>query len=138
MDLFNTSLGVAGVASKIPSNNYVDGIDQTPFLLADDGKTKREAVYMWSQYDFMAARVGEFKGHVKVMLYGRPMGGLGEVTVNDTGLSPWLYNLYVDPKEQFSVGVDYTEWVIPIMTREVLRHQATFLKYPVKDIGLKD
>jgi len=136
MDLFNTSLGVAGAADKITSARFVDGIDQTSFFLAADGRTKREAVFMWSEYDLMAVRCGEFKGHVKVMNYGRPMGGLNEVTVSDVGLSPWLYNLYVDPKEQFSVGVDYTEWVIPILTGEALRHKATFVKYPIKNTGL--
>jgi hypothetical protein len=29
MDLFNTSLTLAGVADKIPSDRYIDGIDQT-------------------------------------------------------------------------------------------------------------
>ena len=137
MDLFNTSLGVAGIAGEIPSGRYVDGVDQTSFLLADDGETRREAVYMWSEYDLMALRCAEFKGHLKIMTLGRPMGGVSEVTVSDVGLSPWVYNLYVDPKEQFSVGVDYLEWALPILTREGLRHAATFGKYPVKVVGLQ-
>jgi hypothetical protein len=91
---------------------------------------------MWSEYDFAAVRCAEFKGHIKILTLGRPMGGLSEVTVNDVGMSPWVYNLYSDPKEQFSVSCDYLEWVLPILTREGLRHQLTFLKYPPKNIGL--
>jgi arylsulfatase A-like enzyme len=137
MDLFNTSLGIAGIADEIPSGRYVDGIDQTSFLLADAGETKREAVYMWSEYDLMALRTAEFKAHLKIMKYDRPKGGLSQVTVSDVGLAPWTYDLYVDPKEEFSEGVNSLEWVLPILTREGLRHEATFAKYPVKVVGLQ-
>jgi len=135
-DLFNTSLGLAGISNKMPGGRYIDGVDQTAFLLADDGKTKREAVYMWSEYDFAAMRCAEFKAHIKILTPGRPMGGVSQVTISDVGMSPWVYDLYMDPKEQFSVSVDYLEWVLPILTREGLRHQMTFLKYPPKNIGL--
>jgi len=37
-DLFNTSVGIAGASSAIPTERYIDGIDQTSFLLADDAE----------------------------------------------------------------------------------------------------
>lgn len=49
MDLFNTSLAVAGIKDKIPSERYIDGIDQSSFLLSDDGETNRQAVFMHYQ-----------------------------------------------------------------------------------------
>lgn len=39
MDLFNTSLAIAGIESKIPSERY--GINQTGFLLTDGSETSR-------------------------------------------------------------------------------------------------
>ena len=50
MDLFNTSLTLAGIGTdKLPTDRYIDGIDQTSFLLADDGHSKREKVYIWKR-----------------------------------------------------------------------------------------
>ena len=40
MDLFNTSLALGGVEDKIPTERYIDGVNQTGFLLADDGDTE--------------------------------------------------------------------------------------------------
>ena len=37
MDLFNTSLELAGALNKIPTDRYIDGINQTSFLLGDNG-----------------------------------------------------------------------------------------------------
>ena len=51
MDLFNTSLHLAGIEGKLPTDRYIDGIDQTSFLLADDGQSNREKVYIWNEAD---------------------------------------------------------------------------------------
>ena len=64
-DLFNTSLAIAGVTDKIPTDNYIDGIDQKPFLLADNGKSARQAVFMYGATTFTAIRWQEFKVHFK-------------------------------------------------------------------------
>lgn len=44
MDLFNTSVALAGAADAIPTDRYIDGVDQTSFLLADDGEPRRGAL----------------------------------------------------------------------------------------------
>ena len=46
MDLFNTSLALAGAIDKMPTDRYIDGIDQISFLLVDAGHSKREKVYI--------------------------------------------------------------------------------------------
>ncbi len=43
MDLFNTSLALGGAAGKIPTDRYIDGIDQTSFLLVDKAASKRRS-----------------------------------------------------------------------------------------------
>ena len=67
MDLFNTSLHLAGIEDRLPTDRYIDGIDQTSFLLADDGRSNREKVYIWNEADLMAMRMYEYKIHVKVV-----------------------------------------------------------------------
>jgi arylsulfatase len=135
MDLFNTSLHLAGVLDKIPGDRYVDGIDQTSFLLADDGHSNREKVYVWCEHDLMAMRMYEYKIHVKVLQEHAQWLNIDMTTISDVGLAPWLFNLYIDPKEQYPVGHRMNAFLAP-MAAELKAHAATFKKYPPKDIGL--
>lgn len=135
-DFFNTSLALAGASDSIPSERYIDGIDQSSFLLADDGKSRRDAVFMYSENNLMAIRWMEYKVHFKVMLQHAPRRNLDETTVSDVGMSPWVYNLYTDPKEQASTGHSRFEWGLPQALQRVQRHLATFADYPSTDIGL--
>lgn len=135
MDLFNTSLSLAGAADKIPTDRYIDGIDQTSFLLADDGRSNREKVYIWNESDLMAMRMYEYKIHVKVVEQKAQWLNIDMTTVSDVGLAPWLFNLFIDPKEQYPVGHRMSPWLAS-MAAELKGHAATFKKYPPKNIGL--
>ncbi|HEY6511769.1 MAG TPA: arylsulfatase [Burkholderiaceae bacterium] len=135
MDLFNTSLALAGAADKIPTDRYIDGIDQTSFLLTDDGRSKREKVYIWTERDLMAMRMYEYKIHVKVMQTHSQWLDIDMTTKADVGLAPWLFNLYIDPKEEYPVGHRMNAWLAS-MAAELKGHAATFRKFPPKDIGL--
>ena len=135
MDLYNTSLALARIADKIPTNRYIDGIDQTSFMLADDGRSKREKVYIWAQADLMAMRMYEYKIHVKVVEQKAQWLWTDMSTITDVGLAPWLFNLYIDPKEEYPVGHRQNAWLAS-MAAELKAHAATFKKYPPKDIGL--
>jgi arylsulfatase A-like enzyme len=136
MDLFNTSLSLAGIADKIPSARYIDGVDQASFLLADAGQSNREAVFMYSERSLMAIRWNEYKVHFRVFQTPVPGSNIDESFVAGTGLSPWVYNLYMDPKEQKSVGHRTFEWGLPRVAGIVGAHAATFQKYPMKELGL--
>ncbi|WP_108258350.1 arylsulfatase [Mangrovicoccus ximenensis] len=135
-DFFNTSLALAGVTDSIPAERFIDGIDQSSFLLADEGESRRDAVFMYSENTLMAIRWMEYKVHFKVMLQHAARRNLDETTVTDVGMSPWVYNLYTDPKEQASSGHSRFEWGLPQALRRVQRHLATFAEYPSTDIGL--
>lgn len=135
MDLFNTSLNLAGATDKIPTDRYIDGIDQTSFLLADDGRSKREKVYMWAETDLMAMRMYEYKAHIKVIQTQAQWLDIDMTTKAEVGLAPWLFNLYIDPKEEYPVGHRMNAWLAS-MAAEMKGHGATFRKYPPKDIGL--
>ncbi len=136
-DMFNTPLAIAGISDMIPTERYIDGIDQTSFLLADKGESKRDAVFMYAENALMAVRWLEYKIHFKVFLNQAARRNLDESTVNSLGMSPWVYNLYMDPKEMASSGHSRFEWGLPQVLQRVGRHGATFEKYPRKDIGLR-
>ena len=136
MDLFNTSVALAGATDKIPSDRYIDGIDQTAFLLADNGHSKREKVFIWSQYTPAGMRMYEYKVLNKVMESHAQWLDIDMATMTDVGLAPWLFNLYIDPKEQYPVGHRMNAWLASL-GQEFKAHMATFKKYPPKDVGLK-
>ncbi len=136
MDLFGTALTLAGVpASELPDDRYYDFVDQTSFLLHDDGHSRREAVYFWWGSDLMACRMREYKAHVKVVLPQATHMYIDLATKHDVGLAPWLFNLYIDPKEEMTVGHRRNAWLATI-TGTLKAHAATFKKYPPKDVGL--
>lgn len=135
MDLFNTSLAFAGAEDGIPTDRYIDGIDQSAFLLADDGETGRENVYFWLGAQLTAMRMREYKVHTKVVEPDATHLWIDMAKLQDTALAPWLFNLYIDPKESYAVGHRMNAWQAS-MGAEMKAHAATFQKYPPKDIGL--
>lgn len=135
MDLFNTSLALAGVTDKIPTDRYIDGIDQSSFLVADDGQSKREKVYIWTERDLAAMRMYEYKIMVKVIEEQAQWLNIDMTTSSDVGLAPWIFNLYIDPKEQYPVGHRMNAWMASLAA-EMKAHAATFKKFPPKNIGL--
>jgi arylsulfatase len=136
LDLFGTSLKLAGVSTdKLPADRYYDFVDQTSFLLSDDGHSNREAVYFWWGSELMACRMHEYKAHVKVILPQAPHMYIDLATIQDVGLAPWFYNLYLDPKEEMTVGHRLDPWMASLAGK-LKAHAATFQKYPPKKIGL--
>ncbi|TWT50069.1 Arylsulfatase [Thalassoglobus neptunius] len=136
MDLFGVSLKLAGISTDaLPDGRYYDFIDQTSFLLTDGGRSSREAVYFWWGKELMACRMKEYKVHVKVVMAQAPHMHIDLATVHDVGLAPWFFNLYLDPKEEMTVGHRLDPWMATVLGK-LKAHGATFKKYPAKDIGL--
>lgn len=136
MDLFGVALSLADVSTDtLPQDRYYDFIDQTSFLLHDEGSSNREAVHFWWGSELMACRMREYKAHVKVVLPQSPHMYIDFSTLEDVGLAPWLFNLYIDPKEEMPVGHRRNAWLATV-TGRLKQHAATFVKYPPKDIGL--
>ncbi|WP_395665976.1 hypothetical protein [Methylocella sp.] len=136
MDLFNTSLDLGGIVSKIPHERYIDGIDQTGFLLADNGETARQVVFSYNQADFSALRWGEFKAYFMVQLFDQPFSNISMSTFAPVGVSPWVFDIYRDPKERLTRSNSDYEWAYGPVLQMQAAHAATFVKYPKKDIGL--
>ena len=135
MDLFNTALTLSGYEKALPTDRYYDGIDQTGFLLQDGGQSCREAVYFWWGGELMACRMREYKLHVQVILTHSTHMHIDYATRQNVGLAPWLFNLYIDPKEQLPVGHRRNAW-LATMGAKLKAHAATFRAFPPKDVGL--
>jgi arylsulfatase len=136
MDLFGIALKLAEIPNdKLPTEKYYDFIDQTSFLLTDNGQSKREAVYFWWGKELMAVRMKEYKAHLKVVLAEAPHMHIDLATVQDVGLAPWFFNLYLDPKEEMTVGHRRDPWMATVLGK-LKAHGATLKEYPPKDVGL--
>src|SRR5690606_27534820 len=61
MDLFNTFLRLADAEDRIPDDRYIDGVDQTSFLLGEGAPSNRKFLYYWLTNVFSGLRVGEWK-----------------------------------------------------------------------------
>jgi len=134
-DLLPTVLHLAGVPDAVPTDRYIDGVDQTSFLLAPAGRSNRKAHYYWLLRDLAAVRVGEYKF---VLLSTSDddsdvagPGGFTGITQRYTYAR--LYNLYLDPKEQHSYTtrkLAYTDAFI----HAIRHHLGTFRDYPPKQL----
>ena len=119
---------------KIPTDRYIDGIDQTSFLLADDGRSLREKVYVWNERDLMAMRMLEYKIHVKVVQSHAQWLDIDMTTVSDVGLAPWVFNLYIDPKEQYPVGHRMNAWLASMAAElKVMRRPSRNIRLKILD-----
>ena len=136
MDLFSTALAIAGESTRISDQRYIDGIDQSGFLLADQGVSARQTVFMYGGNAPIAVRWNKYKVHTSVYLTQQPMRNLDESVLTSTGDWPWVYNLYMDPKEQRSTGHRYFEWGLAAVKPMLESHVATYMKYPRKNLGL--
>jgi hypothetical protein len=48
-------------AARLPSDRFIDGVDQTSFLLGPDSLSNRKYVYYWLLRQLSAIRTGEYK-----------------------------------------------------------------------------
>jgi len=135
-DLYMVSLRLGGVLDKLPNNLYFDGIDQTSYLLAENGRSLRQSVFLWSSTNFCAMRWKDYKIHFKVFDVTETRRNIDASNLLDIGTSPWVYNLNVDPKEMSSEGHLYFEWGLPGVVAFMKRHMETMKKYPNTDLGL--
>ena len=131
-DLFTTSAALAGVDYQPPEDEYLDGIDQTSFLLADAGQSNRKYEYFWLGQTVSGLRVAEYKFMVAGMSWDEPDVVNGEsATVQETYPMPKLFNLYLDPKERYSF-FDRQTFLDNLFSDPLNAHLETFQEYPGK------
>jgi arylsulfatase len=132
-DLFPTVLALAGAPDAAPTDRFIDGVDQSSFLLTPDALTNRKYQYYWLLNQFSAVRVGEYKLMIASISdddrdVHNPGGFEGVAQTYPYGR---LYNLYLDPKETRSYLVRKLAY-IDAFTSGIGKHLATFGPYPPK------
>ena len=121
MDLFNTSLALAGAA--VPTDRAMDGVNLTPILFGD-GKSLRDTVIYYRGNELFAVRKGNFKMHVQTAPgYGSP----GNPLKFEKHDPPLLFNLAADPGEKVDVAGKHPE-VVAEMRKLLAEHQTTLVQ----------
>jgi len=111
MDIFNTSLALAGV--EAPQDREIDGVNMLPLLLG--GETQRTTMFFYRDAQFYAARKGPWKLHL-----------ITQAGYNDKPVKhdpPLLFHLEHDPSERFDAAKEHPDVVADLM-REIERHRA--------------
>ncbi|MDJ0718236.1 MAG: sulfatase-like hydrolase/transferase [Prochloraceae cyanobacterium] len=156
-DLLPTILRLAGVNSselssmlndhnrkvkKAVNKIYIDGVDQTSFLLADEPPfqpydsrpSNRRSVIYWLKENFSAVRMDEFKGYVvgTELHTGLDMGNVGGFSGVTSKYSYMrIFNLYTDPGEKRNIMLRHL-WMTPALTDEFARYCKVLLHYPIR------
>jgi len=123
-DLYNTSISLAGkpgaeVADFVSKSTYIDGVDQTGMLLADNGESaRRSRIYTLNQY-FAMVRVDEFKyiftAEIQNGFFEKgDVGGFSGPIATETG-GAVMVNLYTNPQEDASIGVRHIPASVPLI-----------------------
>ena len=134
-DLFTTSLAVAGIADKAPADRYIDGIDQSSFLLADEGESNRRAVFYFFQEKLAAVRIENIKYNNYLFMSENPSKAAKSNTFLQKAAYIWAHDLSIDPKERFPAINGYSPrltWTVPMMTQEIYRYLGNLQKFPPK------
>jgi arylsulfatase A len=117
MDLFNTSLKLAGVA--IPTDRAMDGVDMSPILFGD-GKSLRDTMIYYRGDELFALRKGDFKMHLQT---APGYAGNRVQEKFEKHETPLLFNLATDPGEKFDVASEHPEMIAELQ-KVVAEHQA--------------
>ena len=134
-DLVPTVTALADAAGSVPSDRFIDGVDQTSFLLAPEGQSNRKYQYYWLLDHFSALRVGEYKFMLESISDDdrdvlNPGGFTGVTQRYPYGR---LYNLYLDPKETRSYLIRKLAYLESFQSG-IRDHLLTFRDFPPKRI----
>ena len=138
-DVLPTLLALAGENERLPANCYIDGVDQSSFLLAPDGLSNRKYHYYWLVSNFSGLRCGEYKMLLTATSddASDAAGPGGFTGVLQRFAYARLYNLYLDPKETHNYMTRKLAYV-EAFQQGIRSHLATFKRYPPKTVmGLK-
>jgi arylsulfatase A len=117
MDLFNTSLKLAGV--PLPTDRVMDGVDLSPVLFGN-GKSLRDTIIYYRGNELFAVRHGAYKMHLQT---APGYAGNRVQEKFERHDPPLLYNVANDPGEKFNVAGEHPE-VIADLQKIIAEHQA--------------
>jgi len=134
-DLMPTLLALAGGSAQLPADRYIDGIDQSSFLLSPGGLSHRKFHYYWLMQNFSGMRCGEYKMLLTSTSDDETdaAGPGGFTGILQRHTYPKLFNLYLDPKEQHNYLTRKLAYVEAFQLG-MRRHLASFKRFPPKRV----
>jgi arylsulfatase len=134
-DLMPTLLALAGEAGRLPADRYIDGVDQSAFLLSPGGLSHRKFHYYWLMQNFSGLRCGEYKMLLTSTSDDETdaAGPGGFTGILQRQAYPKLFNLYLDPKEQHNYLTRKLAYVEAFQVG-MRRHLASFKRFPPKQV----
>ncbi|XP_075877073.1 N-acetylgalactosamine-6-sulfatase isoform X2 [Nelusetta ayraudi] len=140
MDLFTTSLAVAGISP--PDDRTLDGLDLTPVLLNYNHTLENRPIFYYRGNQLMAVRRGLYKAHYWTwsnsweefntginFCPGQEVAGVTTHEQMEHTMQPLIFHLGRDPGEKYPIGVltkeylDVLRWISPV----VEQHKATLV-----------
>ena len=109
IDFFPTIVALAG--GKIPDDRAIDGVDIWPIL--EGKKIPERAIFYYSEQHLSAVRKGPWKLHLRY--YDNSKGGFADPENWITPREPLLFNLDMDPSEQYNVADANPEIVLQLL-----------------------
>ncbi|KAG5849327.1 hypothetical protein ANANG_G00109040 [Anguilla anguilla] len=119
MDLFTTSLALAGLAA--PDDRFIDGLDLTPVLL--NNSLINRPIFYYRGNEMMAVRVGQYKAHYWTWsnsweefnqgINFCPGQEVADVTTHEQKehtMQPIIFHLGRDPGEKYPISVLSAEY----------------------------
>ncbi|XP_048042337.1 N-acetylgalactosamine-6-sulfatase [Megalobrama amblycephala] len=138
MDLFSTSLSVAGVLP--PDDRVIDGLDLSPALF--NGSLQDRPIFYYRGNQMMAVRIGQYKAHYWTwsnsweefnmginFCPGQEVPGVTTHTQEEHALLPLIFHLGRDPGERYPISVQSKEYtdVLRQVTAVVQQHQGALI-----------
>ncbi|MFT3924314.1 MAG: sulfatase-like hydrolase/transferase [Myxococcales bacterium] len=138
-DVFPTFAALSGKPTKdvgrlVGDKQYVDGVDQASFLLANDGVSNRRSILYFLDDKLSATRIDELKyvalaqSPTALTTRGEQGGFTGAVEKTAGAL---IFNLYTNPQEDEAVGIRHIPMSLPLM-QELERYGEVLKKFPPK------
>jgi arylsulfatase len=130
-DVLPSLASVAGF--EMPDDRMIDGIDQMPLFKSEVSKSAREGFPVYNGDLMFAYKWRNFKIH-----YYKQNSMLGTPVKHNF---PRVHNLLRDPKELFGIygghetGTQSLTWVLPAVTKEILKFQASLAAEPIIKLG---
>ncbi|XP_073691826.1 N-acetylgalactosamine-6-sulfatase [Garra rufa] len=137
MDLFSTSLSVAGVLP--PDDRVIDGLDLSPVLFSN--LLLERPIFYYRGNQMMAVRIGQYKAHYWTwsnsleefkkginFCPGQEVPGVTTHTQEEHTMQPLIFHLGQDPGEKYPIRVQSKEY------RDVFRQVTEVVKQHQKDL----
>jgi arylsulfatase len=130
MDLFPTFAKLAG--GKVPKDRVIDGVDQSDFFLGEQQNSARESVVI-----YLGDRIFGVKWRNWKLVTQELDSGFGSPTKSYE--IPLIYNLHMDPKEQFPMQeAEKSLWVRYPASRVLAEHTRSLAVEPPIPPGTPD